>query len=89
MEAGSSASGSSRASRRRASAECLRIQRCTGSISENTSGLSAIEISAPARMRLWPSGGSSSSETPSAAKMKENSPICASPAETVSAVLSG
>jgi hypothetical protein len=48
-----------------------------------------MEISAPASIRLWPSGGSSPSETPSAARMKENSPIYASPAETVSAVLSG
>ena len=51
---GSSASGSSRCSSSRASWECLRSQRCSGSMAVNTSGLSAIEISAPARIRLLP-----------------------------------
>src|SRR5581483_12334378 len=53
------------------------------------SGLSVIERSAPARMRLRASAGSSSSATPSPARMNENSPICASAAETVVAVRSG
>ena len=44
---------------------------------------------AAATMRLCPCGGISPSETPSAARMKENSPICDRLAPTVSAVVSG
>ena len=64
-------------------------QRPSGLTTAKTSGLRAIEISAPARIRLMPSAGISFSEMPSAARMKENSPICARLAATVSAVLSG
>ena len=52
-------------------------------------GLMAMEISAPASTRLCPSGGSSLSDTPRATRMKENSPICARLADTVSAVFKG
>ena len=48
--------------------------------------LKAIEISAPAMIMLCPSGDSSPRLTPSPARMKENSPICARLAEIVSAV---
>ena len=41
---------------------------------------------APARMRSRPCSGSSIEATPRLARMKENSPICASEAEMVSAV---
>ena len=89
VTSGSSASGSSRASSRCAKAERVRIQRCAGPAKENTSGLSAIEISAPATIRFWPSTGNNFSDTPSAARMKENSPIGARLVVTVRAVLSG
>ena len=49
----------------------------------------AIESSAAATIRLCPCSGSSPSDTPRAARMKENSPICARLAPTVSAVLRG
>ena len=58
-------------------------------MAEKTKGLSAIDISAPASTRLIPSAGSSPSDSPSPARMKENSPICARLAAIVSAVLSG
>ena len=56
------------------------------STAQKTSGLSTMEISAPARIRSWPSRGRMASATPMLARMKENSPICASEAEMVSAV---
>ena len=86
---GSSASGSSLRSRLRANSERARIQRSAGWMAAKTSGLSAIEISAPATIRLCPSASSTPSDTPSAARMNENSPICARLADTVSAVFSG
>ena len=48
-----------------------------------------IESRAPATIRLCPSGGRSPSETPSAARMKENSPIWARLAEIVRDVWRG
>src|SRR5213592_3876629 len=57
--------------------------------SRKTSGFIAIESSEPARTRLCPSFGSNPSATPSPMRMKENSPICARAAETVSAVRTG
>jgi hypothetical protein len=70
-------------------AERARIAWRTGSSSANSSGFRAIEISAPARIRLCPSAGSNFSDTPRAARMNENSPIWARLAETVRAVFSG
>jgi hypothetical protein len=55
----------------------------------NSSGLAAIEISAPASTRLWPSAGSRPSATPRPARMNENSPICARLAPIVNALPSG
>ena len=55
----------------------------------NTSGLIAMEISEPATMRLAPSAGNRFSARPRLPRMKENSPICARLADTVSAVCSG
>ena len=52
----------------------------------NSSGLSRIEMMAPARIRSRPCSGSSPSANAEAARMKENSPICARLAEIVSAV---
>ena len=46
-------------------------------------------MSAPAKIRFCPSSDSSCKDTPSVAKMKENSPICAKLAPTVKAVLRG
>ena len=46
-----------------------------------------IDTSAPASTNDWPSAGSTFRVTPSPAMMKANSPICASEAEMVSAVL--
>jgi hypothetical protein len=43
-------------------AERASSQRCSGAMALNTSGLSAIEISAPASTRLTPSGGSKPSD---------------------------
>ena len=62
---GSSASGSALRSSSRAAPERDRIQACTGSIAANSSGLSEMEMSAPASTRLCPSAGSSPSDTPS------------------------
>ena len=56
------------------------------STAAKASGLSVIEISAPARIRSRPSGGSRPSDRPSPARMKENSPIWARLAATVRAV---
>ena len=56
------------------------------SSSANSSGLSMIETIAPASTRSRPRSGNSSSATPRLTRMKENSPICASEAEIVSAV---
>jgi len=89
VDSGSSPSGSANRSSARAKRERARIQRWAGSIAEKYSGLSAIEKIAPARIRLCPLAGRRSSVTPSPARMNENSPICASPAETVNAVFSG
>ncbi|MNV45007.1 hypothetical protein D3C71_1367910 [compost metagenome] len=86
---GSIANGSPLRSSKRARCERSRIQRCTGSIAENTKLFKVIEMSAPAKIRFCPSKDKSLSETPSVAKMKENSPICASEAPTVRAVLMG
>ena len=47
----------------------------------NSSGLTMIDSSAPARIRSWPSFGRISSCRPRPARMKENSPICARLAE--------
>ena len=47
------------------------------SAARNSSGLSRIERMAPVTMRSRPSCGSRPTSTPSAARMKENSPICA------------
>jgi CPA2 family monovalent cation:H+ antiporter-2 len=86
---GSTARGSSRSSMRRAQAERASSQRCSGSSSAKSAVLRAMEIKAPARIRLCPSAGSSLSPTPRLARMKLNSPICARLTPTVSAVLSG
>ncbi|MCY1552180.1 hypothetical protein D9M68_885610 [compost metagenome] len=86
---GSSASGSSRAASVRASCERRSSQLWIGSISRNTSGFRAMEISAPATTRLCASPGITRSAAPRLTRMKENSPICARLAETVSAVCSG
>ncbi|MNX57447.1 hypothetical protein D3C86_882640 [compost metagenome] len=86
---GSSASGSLRASSSRANFECACSHFCSGAMRLNHSGLVAMEISAPASTRLCPSTGSRPSDTPSPARMNENSPICARLALTVSAVASG
>jgi hypothetical protein len=51
-----------------------------------SSGLSSIEMMAPARIRLRALSGRIASETPRPARMKENSPICASDTEMESAV---
>ncbi len=61
----------------------------TRSSTKNTTGLRTMEISAPARIRSCPSGGRMASDTPMLARMNENSPICASDAEMVSAVPTG
>jgi hypothetical protein len=66
-----------------------RSQFCSGPAALNISGFTAIEMMAPARIRFWPITGSRPSDMPSAARMKENSPICARLAETVIAVFSG
>lgn len=55
----------------------------------NTSGLIAIEISAPARIKFWPCTGNTPSAVPRPARMKENSPIWARLADTVNAVFNG
>ncbi|MCY1382663.1 hypothetical protein D9M69_707050 [compost metagenome] len=55
----------------------------------NSTGFSAMEMSAPANTRLMPSAGSKPSDRPMPARMNENSPICARLAETISAVFSG
>ena len=89
VDGGSSASGSSRASRRRVRAERRRIQRRAGSTAENSSGFSAMDSSAPATTRLCASGGNTFRLVPIATRMKLNSPICARLADTVSAVFSG
>ena len=74
---------------RRAQAERPSNQRLSGSSKAKSAVLSAIEIKAPAGIRLCPSTGSSLSPTPRLARMKLNSPICARLTPTVSAVLSG
>ena len=51
-----------------------------------SSGLTRIEMMAPARIRSRASPGRTASDTPSPARMKENSPICASDSEMASAV---
>ena len=53
------------------------------------SGLSTIEMIAPATIRLCPSGGRRPRLSPSAARMNENSPIWARLAMIVSAVPAG
>lgn len=89
VTAGSSARGSAGRSSLRARAERDRIQTRNGSMLANNSGLMAIEIRAPARIRLRPSGGSNPNITPSPTKMNENSPIWVKLAETLNAVLNG
>ena len=54
-----------------------RCRRQAGRPARNSSGLSRIERIAPVTMRSRPSSGSRPTSTPSAARMKENSPICA------------
>ena len=46
-------------------------------MARKTKGLSAIEMMAPARMRLLTFGWQEPQRTPKPARMKENSPICA------------
>ena len=62
---------------------------CQRSSQENRNGLAMIDSSEPARIRSRPSGGRIFSDTPSAARMKENSPICARLTEMVRAVPAG
>src|SRR3546814_12660965 len=54
-----------------------------------SNGLTRIDRIAPARMRSRASAGSTPSDVPSAARMKENSPIWARLAAMVKAVLRG
>ena len=61
----------------------------SASVAQNTAGLSRMERMEPARMRSRASGSRMPSPTPSVARMKENSPICARLAEIVSAVPTG
>ena len=86
---GSSARGSGLRSIARATDERDLTHETTGSIAANMIGLRVMETSAAARMRLRPSLDRRPSSPPRPARMKENSPIWASPAPTVSAVLSG
>ena len=58
-------------------------------MTRKTSGFTAIEITAAATISAWASRVSNPSDTPSAARMNENSPICARLAATVNAVFSG
>src|SRR5262249_46683648 len=52
----------------------------------NTAGLKVIESSAPATIRFNSSAGTRPSFTPRPERINENSPICASAADTISAV---
>ena len=86
---GNNASGSIRWSNLRARAERLRAHSIAGAMPPNRKEFIAIEIIAPARMRLYASFGIKSMARPMPAKIKENSPICAKLMPTVIAVLSG
>ncbi|MCY1528406.1 hypothetical protein D9M68_635090 [compost metagenome] len=86
---GSTANGSSRCSSLRANAERRSAQSLSGLTRPNTAGFKAMEINAPASTRLTPSCGIRPRLKPRPARMKENSPICARLAATVSAVFSG
>ena len=67
----------------------VRRRASSGSIAPRRSGLSVIEMSAPATMSWKPSSGSRPSERPTVPTMNENSPIWAKPAATVSAIRVG
>ncbi len=86
---GNSEKGSERFSKCCASSEKLSTHFLNGVIIENKSGFMAIEIKAPAKIRLIPCVGKIPNATPNPATINENSPICDKLAATVNAVLSG